>query len=382
MSARVVHMSTVHPAVDTRISVKECGALAAAGYDVVFMCPHDGPPVVNGVRVVPLPLRRNRFQRMVLGAWDALRTALALKADIYHFHDAELLPVGIALRMTGARVVYDVHEDLPRQILAKPWMSPWVRGPMAAVAEVVERLLAAPMSGIVAATPPIARRFPADRTVTVQNFAMTEEMRVQEQPPYATRENLFAYIGGLTPIRGTFEMVRAMELLPPAFNARLMLAGLLSDPSLRPQLERTAGWERTEYLGWQHREQVARHLGRARAGLLLIHPTQNYLVSYPGKAFEYMAAGLPLIVSDFPLWRELFGHAKCALFVDPLDPPAIARAMEWVLLHPGEAEAMGARGRQAVLATFNWQNEAAKLLRLYDRLLPASPLQIARAQAG
>jgi glycosyltransferase involved in cell wall biosynthesis len=95
-----------------------------------------------------------------------------------------------------------------------------------------------------------------------------------------------------------------------------------------------------------------------------------------------MAAGIPLIVSDFPLWRELFESAGCALFVNPLDPGAIAAAMEWIIAHPSEAGAMGARGREAARTRFNWHAESAKLVRLYERLLPSTHLRFIPTQAG
>lgn len=380
---KVAHLSSVHPAVDTRITVKECGALAAAGHDVCFVCPHDarGPAMVNGVRIVPVPIRGSRLSRVLRSGWDVLRAALAERAAVYHFHDAELLPVGVALRMTGATVIYDVHEDLPRQILAKAWLPRWVRGGVARVAELLEALLSRLMSGIVAATPQIARRFPGPRTVVVQNFASPDELVVTGGTPYAQRAATFAYVGGIAPIRGIFEMLAAMEQLT-ARESTLVLAGLLSEPTLLERLAQSPGWAKAEYHGWQSRAQVARHLSGARAGLLLIHPTQNYLESYPGKVFEYMAAGLPLVVSDFPLWREVFGDVGCALFVNPLDPAAIAGAMQWLLDNPAEAERMGERGRRAVSARFNWQAEASRLVRFYETLSRRVALPVAQAETG
>jgi hypothetical protein len=381
MKALVAHLSSVHPAVDTRISVKECGALAAAGYDVVFVCQHEGDAVVNGVHIISVPKRHSRFARMLFGVWDVLRAGRKQGADVYHLHDAELLFAGLVLRFTGAAVIYDVHEDLPRQILAKSWMPRVLRRPVAFIAQSAEGLLARGMSRIVAATPLIARRFPADRTTTVQNFAMLDELRLDRPTPYVDRGPMFAYIGGIATIRGIFEMVAAVGLVAPQLGARLTLAGLVGEDALLDKLKRTRGWNLVEYHGWRTREQVAAHLDAVRAGLLLIHPTENYVDSYPGKAFEYMAAGLPLIVSDFPLWRELFEEIECAIFVNPLDPQAIARAMTWVLENPDEAERMGARGRLAARTRFNWQAESAKLLHMYDALLPQSNPRMIRAQA-
>jgi glycosyltransferase involved in cell wall biosynthesis len=382
VSVKVAHLSSVHPAVDTRIGVKECRTLSQAGYDVVFICQHSGEDVVNGVRIVPVPVRRGRVSRFLFAGWNVFRAALRERAHVYHLHDPELLPIGLLLRMTGAKVIYDVHEDLPRQMLAKPWILRPLRRPLGFVAAKIESLFARAMSGIVTATPQIARRFPADRTVSVRNFAMLDELMLEAATPYQSREAVFAYVGAITETRGVFEMLAAIALVPSQHRAKLGLAGLLSRDTLGDELRRTEGWERTKYHGWQMRPQVARHLDAARAGLLLLHPTDAYLQSYPLKAFEYMGAGLPMIVSDFPFWRELFGDFGCAIFVDPRDARAIAQAMAWVLEHPGEAERMGAKGRAAALASFNWQSEAVKLLSFYHTLLPQSDVGMITARLG
>jgi glycosyltransferase involved in cell wall biosynthesis len=383
VTALVAHLSSVHPAGDPRIASKQCRTLMAAGHDVVFICPHGANDVVGGIRVRGLPLRRGRLSRVTLGGWDVWRAAVRENAAVYHLHDPELLFVGVLLRLTGATVVYDVHEDVPRQILVKPWIPRPLRRVVSAVAEMVESGLARAMSGIVAATPQIARRFPGTRTVTVQNFVMPEELIVQEPTPYRTRPAVFAYVGGIATIRGVFEMIAATALVPSKLGARLLLAGPASHEGMREELARTPGWNVVvDFIGWQTRTEVARHLDGARAGLLLLHPARNYLESYPVKAFEYMAVGLPLIVSDFPLWRELFGDVGCAIFVNPLDPHDVARAMTWILEHPSEAEAMGAKGKAAVRSRFNWLGEGAKLVSFYNNLLPQSSLEMIRARYG
>lgn len=382
MTIKAVHVSSVHPAGDPRITVKECGALAAAGYDVVFVCPHDRDDTVNGVRIRAIPKRRGRALRFVRATFDAWRAAVSERGDVYHLHDPELLPVGLLLRLTGAKVIYDAHEDLPRQMLAKPWIPSGLRRALSAGAEVVEGALSLGMNGIVAATPRIADRFRSRRAALVQNFAMAEELAVADVKPYRERPATFIYVGGIAEIRGVREMIEAIGRLPANMGARLSLAGLLSHDSLRDELEQAGGWERVDYHGWQTRRQIAARLHEARAGLLLLHPTVNYLESYPVKAFEYMSAGLPMIVSDFPLWRELFGDVGCALFVNPLDAEAIATAMRWVLEHPSEAEAMGVKGRAAVRARFNWQAEASKLLKFYELLVLGSNIPAVRARFG
>jgi glycosyltransferase involved in cell wall biosynthesis len=367
---KIAHLSSVHPPRDPRIVLKECSTLAAAGMEVVYVCPHAQDESVNGVRVHAVPFRRGRLSRVTATAFDVWKTALREKPAVFHVHDPELLPLAILARLAGHRVVYDVHEDLPLQVLAKHWIPRPLRPPMAWAAKWLERLAARALSGIVAATPQIGARFPSQKTVVVQNFVMLDELAVTAPTPYCERPNSFVYIGGIAAIRGAVEMVEAIGAVAAHLGARLALAGPVSHAALAAELERHEGWGRVDFHGWQSRAEVAVHLHRARAGILVIHPTENYLESYPVKLFEYMAVGLPVIVSDFPLWRAMIGDVGCAIFVDPLDAKEITAAMTWILEHPDEAERMGAKGPAAARDRFNWNVEAAKLLAFYRTLTP------------
>src|SRR5690606_22488290 len=188
---------------------------------------------------------------------------------------------------------------------------------------------------------------------------------------YRSRENAFVYVGGIEEVRGAREMVHAMGLLNDVVPARLDLAGRYTPHELERQLQRDRGWPHVRYHGWAARPLVAKLLGQARAGLVVLQPTENYADGYPVKMFEYMAAGLPVIASDFPLWRRIVEDAGCGLLVDPRDPKVIAAAMRWILEHPVEACEMGQRGLQAVNRVYNWRRESEKLIALYEHLAPA-----------
>jgi glycosyltransferase involved in cell wall biosynthesis len=118
-----------------------------------------------------------------------------------------------------------------------------------------------------------------------------------------------------------------------------------------------------------NRPEIADIFRRARVGLLLLHPERNFLISYPTKLFEYMSAGIPVVASDFPIFRELDDGIGCCTFVDPLDPEAAAAAILHLLDHPAEAEEMGLRGFNAVREKYSWESEARTLRMLYDDIL-------------
>ncbi len=365
----VVHLSSVHPSFDIRIFHRECKTLVCAGYEVVLVIQHDRDEKLDGIRIRALAKPKNRFERMTRTLWQIFRAAIKENAQIYHFHDPELIPVGILLRLKGKKVIYDVHENVPEHVFVKEWIPFWCRALVAQGAAFAEWLGANFFDGILAATPTIAKRFLPSKTKIVQNFPMINELVQNSFPLYRERSPILIYLGGISELRGAKEMVLATGLLPGHLGAQLFLAGHFSPASLEYEIKGLDGWEKVKYLGWQSREEVAALLGKARIGLVVLHPTRSYLDSYPIKLFEYMSAGIPVIASHFPLWKEIVEGVGCGLLVSPLDPKEIAEAIGWLLEHPEDAEKMGQRGQAAVRERYNWDREANKLLVHYKKML-------------
>jgi hypothetical protein len=279
------------------------------------------------------------------------------------------------LKLLGKRVVYDVHEDVPADILDKSWIAPSLRWPIARAAAWTGTLAACRFDAIVAATPRIADSFPNIKTLTVQNFPQVDVQLDVATTPYGDREPLISYVGGISELRGAWEMIEAMSLLSESVPARLQLAGFFDPPESQQKLASKPGWERVDFLGWLSPAEVRELLGRSCLGVVVFHPIENHIMSQPNKLFEYMSAGLPVVASDFPLWRSIIQEARCGILVDPRNPTAIAEAIRWLLVRPAEAESMGLRGREAVRRIYNWENEEQKLVDLYAQLMSGNPLR-------
>lgn len=369
--AYLAHISTVHRREDVRIFVKQARSLASIWVDQVVLIVADGKgdEISDGVKIIDLgKLPKARLFRFFVGSYRVFKAVVSLNLKVCHFHDPELIPVFILLRTSERSVIYDVHEDVSQQILTKHWIPSFFRSTVSKIFMAVQYYCTRRFSAIVACTPAIVKTFPNNKVVLVRNFPKISEFSNLSENT-SRRENRFIYLGGILPERGAVEMVSAVAMLDHVSSPLLDLAGVFAPAQLRLELEEMPGWKLVKFHGYVDRIRVADLLQSACAGLVALHPKKSYIDSYPVKLFEYMAAGLPVIASDFPIWREIVSTADCGLLVDPLDPAAIARAMSWIIEHPEEASRMGERGRQEVIKKYNWDEEFNILGQLYEDLL-------------
>lgn len=368
---RIAHMTTVHRRSDVRIFQKECRALSEVdGYRVyLFVMDGLGTRQEDGVEIVDAGSVVGRLQRMLRGSPRMVRLVRRHRIDVVHFHDPELIPLGLLLRTFGYKVIYDVHEDVPRDLLIKEYIPPTIRRILSATMTGVERVAGAVLSGIVTATPHIGGRFPSGKTEVIRNFPIRGDFALSDEIPYKDRPHSLCYIGTISEARGIIEIVDAMDHI--GGKARLMLAGSFNTAELEAGARRLPGWKYVDYAGWVGTGEISDILSRSRIGLVTLLPTATHLESLPVKLFEYMAAGIPVVASDFPYWRRVLEEAQadCALFVDPKNPVAVAEKINWLLDNPDTAEKMGRSGRDAISRTLNWEAEANRLRTYYGKIL-------------
>lgn len=364
MVKRIAHLTSVHPAHDTRIFVKQCKSLSKAGFEVTLFHPGSEKGDRDGVLLQGLDIKTSsRISRLLIGNWRLFRATLRDPHDCFHVHDPELLPLVALLRFLRRRVIYDAHEDLPAQLLTKPYLPGRKAKLASALLGRLERLLVRTSSAVVAATPGIQNRF-GSKTCLVQNYPIVDEFETSRGEPSTS----VVYLGGLTLIRGLTEMVEAIGQVQTP-DVRLVLIGEFQSKEVEEQIQTYPHWQRVDHLGWQDRVSVGKALRDCVGGLAIFLPVPHHVESRPNKLFEYMAASLPVIASDFPAWREIVSPHRCGILVDPTDVRAIADAIDRLLADPDEAAAMGARGRMAVESIYNWDVEFQKLLELYESVL-------------
>ncbi len=367
---KVVHVTTSHPVLDSRIYYKECCSLRDAGYEVVLIAAHDRDEMLDGIRIRSLPQANSRWARTWRLARLAFQLCLDEDGDIYHFHDPLLLPWLARLVHKGKPAVYDMHENVVRDVLTKPYILAPLRPLVTAISWLALKWW---LSGqtVIFAEQSYQRDYPwIKRSVVVQNLPRLDELAAIEadkQTPPAV-----GYLGSVTALRGSLHMLEALAILQREGQDLGLECVGYATPEHQAELER-----RVEHLGLKH----ARFHGRLQpqdawrvmagciAGLAVLANIPNYRESYPTKLFEYMALGLPVVVSDFPLYCGVVDSAGCGFCVDPADSQAIADALRQLYENPAMAKEMGDRGRAAVKEHYSWATEERKLLDLYQELL-------------
>ncbi len=365
---KVTHLTSVHPRFDTRIFRKQCLTLRRAGYDVsLIVADGKGDVEIDGVRILDVGAAEGgRLRRMSRTTSAVYERARALNSDLYHLHDPELLPVGLKMKREGRRVIFDSHEDFPADILTKPYLMPVLRRAVSQTFSMFERYACPKLDYIVAATPAIRRKFEriGCATIDVNNFPLIEEF--DEELPWETRRTHACYVGVMTSIRGVPELVDAMALTDASIT--LSLVGEFTEVDADERARASAGWRKVYEHGFIGRKEVRAALGNSFAGVVTFLPAPNHIDSQPNKMFEYMAAGVPVVGSHFPLWREILEKNDCGICVDPNNPSEVAQAIDKLFHDQDRARAMGKRGRAAVLSKYNWESESSKLLQLYSAI--------------
>lgn len=370
---KVAHLTSVHSRYDTRIFIKQLPTLVRVGYDTLLLVADGrGNEEKNDIKIIDIGINRfGRIGRMTRTVFSIYKHALKLKADVYHFHDPELILVGLLLRLHGYKVIYDVHEDYPKHILGLYYIPFRVRNIIARMFSIFENFSSKYFSSIVSATPAIAKKFNRinKKSIIIQNFPILNELYDSETIPWETRSNAVSYVGGISKNRGVLEMVKAIEFASKKMEVSLILGGNFVPQELKEEIELMEGWKKTEYMGYLSREAMGGLFNNTKAGLVIFHPEPNHISAQPNKLFEYMSAGIPVIVSDFPLWREIVNSSGCGLLVNPMEPMEIADAIIYIIENPIKAVLFGKLGRKAIEEKYNWGVESTKLETLYKEIL-------------
>jgi glycosyltransferase involved in cell wall biosynthesis len=374
MQMRICHMTTVHPAKDARIFYRMSRALAERGYAVTLIAPESSEDALVRMSTWNTQLERSgRTKRFAL----ALRAAVAERADIYHFHDPELIPLGLALKVLrpSAAVVYDVHEDYPAMMRVKYWIPTPLRPLIAQAAYLANTAAGVCLDGIVVADPHVQQDFQhvaLHKSIVYYNFPTLSLFTPVPAAPAVAQADL-VYIGGMSDRAGMFVLLDALALLAKqGITPSVRLAGYTDGDAGLAAIQqgiRTRGLSvQVELHGRMPHTQVPAWIRSGRIGLVTLQPIAKFLKNIPTKLFEYWACGLPVIASDLPPIRPFLRNGKNGLLFAPTSAEDLARVIVWLMRHPYEAKAMGQYGQGQVAKEWNNDRQIDDLIGLYEQI--------------
>lgn len=366
----ICHVTVGHPPTDDRIFHKEASSLAQAGYRVVIVAPQTAEPLPSVANLQFRLFRPSGFWRNLRQAY---RLAQTVRADLYHLHEFELLPLGIWLKYKyRCKVIYDAHESVFWFFMDFSRRSWIIRCLAGGVAQSIEWLGMRGTDYLITVTPWVEahlRRFHRRRAI-VYNYPISDYFQPATQPP---TQPVVLYHGQLVPGRNIELMIAAMAIVGRAFPAaRLWLVGHIK-PAYRQVLEQLIAelglQAQVEILPPVPYTQVPELLAQATIGLAALQLNESYRRSIQVKPFEFMAMSLPVLGAKVPSINQFVVASGAGLIVEPLTPESLAGQLIYLLQNPAVRAQMGRRGRQAVLTKYNWQKTLPTLLQVYRELL-------------
>ncbi len=361
---KICHITSVHNRYDTRIYLKMLSSLINVYDDIsIICCDNKGSEKWNGINIIDIGHSGGRLKRITKTTKRVLQKAIEVNADIYHFHDPELIPVGLKLMKRKKQVIYDIHEDVPKDILSKYYINKFVRKLISRTFKIYEDHSSRKFSYLITATPKIKERFEKLNTNTevVNNYPIRKELSNDNY--WQDKKDEICYIGAITEVRGLGYLIDSLEHTPYKLN----LAGDFASDELKQEYQAKKGWENVNFYGFVNREEAKNILTKSKAGLVTFLPEPNHVDAQPNKLFEYMSAGVPVICSHFPLWKDIIEKNNCGICVDPENPKQIAEAINKVVENK-DSEQMGENGVKKIEQIYNWDIEKIKLVNIYELL--------------
>lgn len=360
---RICQVTSVHKATDGRIFERECTSLAKL-YDVTLIAPNVEDYEKNGVHINGVTLPRNKFKR-ILHLNRVFDKMVEVDADVYHFHDPELIPLGLRIKKRGKLIIFDSHENHPAQISKKPFIPKPFKTLAYRVYERYERRVLKQYDALVSVTPEIVERLRKinPNTIMLTNFPIC---KIAEDK--RTWQRKIGFAGAINEGWKIHHIIEAIKDLDVTFE----LAGPVRS-EYKQQLESLAGWKHVNYHGVLPHQDVLNMLQCCSVGMAVSTDSNPNIGMKNGsigvtKLFEYMGLGLPVIATDLTIWKPIVVDNNCGFCVDCNDVDGITKYISFFLDNPKIAKEYGDKAKAIALEKYSWQTQEGTLFELYSSL--------------
>ena len=368
---KITHLSSVHFRYDTRIFLKMCSSLSQSGYNTsLIVADGKGNEIKNGISILDVGMPNGgRLSRMTKTTNQVFKKAKELDSSIYHIHDPELIPTGLKLKKLGKKVIFDVHENIALQIKDKKFIPFFLRSIISMIYRKYEISVLKKFDALILAEQSYLNYYSNLNTKTQVVLNMPDLNLLKNFKSIDRKKNEIFYIGGISNLRGFDVTIDAIKILKEKFPDIMMhYIGPYSS-----KLVNSADIYKIEnnikFYGSMPLEKGLEYSRGSKIGISILKPIKNYTESFSTKIFEYMAVGLPVVTSNFKLYKNIIEKYKCGICVNPLNFKEIADAIEYIIKNPITAKQMGLNGIKATEEMFNWEKEKKKMINLYKNLI-------------
>ncbi len=364
---KICHLTVTHFATDNRIFRNECTTLVKEGYDVTYIAPNVENEILNGIKIIGVKCNLHPIKRVFIGSKLIYKKAIEVNAEIYHFHDIELFKYGVKLKKKGKKVIFDSHEDWLMYANDISWLPNIIKKPISKYILYLYKKHLNIFDAVITVSPHILVKLEqfSNHAYMITNYPKydykNETLFSKEE--YLNRPDTLFYSGTVS---NQEVILQAIEEIP---NVQYNLAGTFFD-NYKEKLSKYPSWNKVDYLGYLNKEEleIAFHKSTIAITLLHYHANVGHTQGTLGntKFFEYMKYGLPIICTDFKIWKEMIiDKYNCGICVNPNSIEEVQRAIQYLMDNKEIAYQMGQNAQRAVKEEFNWNSQEPILINIY-----------------
>lgn len=368
---KIVHVTSCHSPFDTRIFFKQAVSLSKEGHEVDLIVTSNDyrSQFVDNVHINVQNKITNRIAGLFINGYRVFKKAYYTRADVFHFHDPELIPWFLLLKLFGKKVVMDVHENYPAHILGRKWIGKPLRYICSYIVLILEHIAVKVFDGVVTADDALQKRFQKiawnTPIITANNYPIiTPGLSSQKITKAKYEANILLFLGGITQARCAREFISALGKMD-TIEYKVILGGNENNQEMLASLKTFKGWDHVYYVGRVPVNRIESLLLNASISINLYSNLPNHKGNRSNRLFEAMAAGLPVIVSKHTEAQSFVEKHQCGIAVDPSNPIEISKAVMTLLTDHELAMWLGINGKNLVLKKYNWTSESYKIINMY-----------------
>ncbi|KID57931.1 hypothetical protein JF50_04080 [Pseudoalteromonas luteoviolacea] len=371
---KICIVAPIHIWDDVRVYKKQAVSLAASGFDVTLIARMDAEldgTIQEGVHLVRSKISDKGKIGRIAFIYRVFLQALKCRADIYHLHNPNSIPIVILLSLLSRQVVYDTHEDYSQRLLFREWIPKSFRKLLCWLVSNLEKCAARASEFSIATQTSVVKRL-GNNAILIGNSPryspdLVEKVKQNSRNIVKSDSFRLVYLGAINESRGISDIVNSLESINKHADTRLWLIGDIPS-AYRLELENLPGWSFVDYLGRLEQDSAFAYVSLSDLGLICIHDVGDHAKTDPNKLYEYMSFGVPFVASNFSAWKEKLKSVNAGLFIEPNDPEKLA---ETIIECTGRVDELQELGRQGVkfVEQNNWSQEFSKLEQNYREVL-------------